>query len=285
LVNRAATRQEIELAGQSEGGLNADTLVLVQTGTINSVDGSAAPDLIVQPEGDDFRLIPALETQARAFETALFDRLGTNLLGFKRADAETARALLQARGEGSGLLAQREIVELLRAGDVADIVLFGYGSTLAQSGGGVVATYTFKAVNLADSAYLAGATVSAPLGPVIDVAAVDRLATEAIGQIACELMQEWSPPTPLEATITGAQDAGDMDLLLQAGATLRAERSGPISVLGSPSFRDGTIRLTLQYTCAFDELFAAVRDLSGELPYTLALQSLETNTMTLAISR
>ncbi len=293
LVNRAPTRAE-RLRIESEGGsISGDTVVLVQTGTVNQIqDGSASGSVVTQGDDSELREVTALESQTNQIEVAMYNLLGTNLLGFKRIEPSIARARIAGEAERqSGVFGESEIVEILRQENIADVIIFGRGTSMRESNGERRATYTFRAVSIADAEYLAGAIVSGRLGYASEQDLITRMAEQAIQSIACELIQEWSPPTEMAGMVKGAKGSSDMDDFLKALKKLAADPDNPgaLSAPGSSSFRDGAdggyFSVSLMYDCAFNELFDEFRRLAGELPYQLEIETLETSNVVLRIVR
>ncbi len=293
LVNRAPTRAE-RLRIESEGGsISGDTVVLVQTGTVNQIqDGSGSGAVVTQTDDSELREVTALESQTNQIEVAMYNLLGTNLLGFKRIEPSIARARIAGEAEHqAGVFGESEIVEILRRENIADVIIFGRGTSMRESNGERRATYTFRAVSIADAEYLAGAIVSGRLGFANEKDLIERMAEQAIQSIACELIQEWSPPTEMAGMVKGARGSSDMDDFLKAIKKLSADPDDPGSLRapGSSSFRDGAdggyFTVSLMYDCAFSELFDEFRRLSGELPYELEIETLETSNVVLRIVR
>jgi len=294
LVNRGPTRAERTAANRESPGVKGETVVVVQTGEQNVAAGSSASGSGEARGHDDsdIRAISWLENQTFQVEQALFDRLGPEFLGFTRIAPDVAKTELAETAERQEtVFGEREIVDILRSKNVADILILGKGGWFPEPGGDVYsATYTFRVVSLSDSVYLAGASVRGKLDEDTSTKVISEMADEAIKQIACELIQSWLPPTELATTVKGARDSRDMEQFMRLARERAQDEGAKIKVIGSPAFEGGSNRgmftLTLSYTCAWEDLFREIAELSDAIPeYSLSIEKMDTTGLVLNIVR
>lgn len=290
LVNRQPTKEEREQAIRDGDVLTttANTMVIVNTTGRDMISlnnqklGTQRNDLATS----SFRRITLLERQTNLVESAMYKALGPELLRFERRDTSAVwDELMRQSGRSAGVIGQDEVVEAFRKLDIADIIIVGTGADLVDVNGEVSVTYTFKAIQLADASVVAVASALEGLrgqGSEFDVA--NSIVEQAIVGLACEMKKFWEPPTRLELSLINIADADDLELLLQTIES-RAERVAAsehtVRVIGRVSYesdqKSGTAKFTLSYGCTFNELLSELSALSGELPFELEIQSMDSN--------
>jgi len=176
------------------------------------------------------------------------------------------------------IFGQHELVEIMRQDGVADIVIFGSGSTFPDSDGHYSITYTFQAVRLSDTAVLGVASVSRTLDGATQSELASEIADEAILSLICEMKQAWEPPNHLSVRISGASSVEDIYLLLSTIASRNEADGRNLRVIGRQDIDlgvgQGFATFSLEYSCPFGDLVKELRDLSDSLPYNLVMESL-----------
>ena len=289
-MNRTPTRRERKaIAEPSTGRVSGETVVIVQAagGDVLSPPGSTGPDHTA--DDDEAVQVSFIELQTNLVEEALYNRLGGNLLGFTRIDPATARRQLDAAlDKQRSVFREVELVEIMRHQKIADIIILGKGTTFADTDGTYSATYTFRAVNTADSQILGTAAARGELGRSNMHEVVGRMADDAIKALVCEMLQFWQPPSKLQVTIKNAETDRDFEDFSRV-IRQRAAQGAPLRIIGRPSFEggqgQGVIKLALDYSCSFEELIGEFREASRELPFDLTIERLDRSDAVLAIRR
>jgi len=297
LVNRDPSAEDRAENAPAAGGstTSADTIVMINSAgrdVDNSRPGAGAGGTPQRDDGEGPSRITQLERQTNLVESALFKRLGPELLSFERKDASTARSRLVKHIEKqTDVYDQRELVKVLRQHNIADIVIFGSGADLPESDGRMSVTYTFRAIQISDAGVLGVASAREILDTRSEHDIVEAIADSAIKDLVCEMKQSWSPPNELDLTISNMNNSDDLDLFLQTVTTLESGGEGinPLEIVGRTGFEgaegQGTAMVTVRYLCQFNELFQVFRELAGQLPYDLDIQSFDPSQAKLAIVR
>jgi hypothetical protein len=191
LINRARTGEEYRLLSESGKADAIGTQIVIAAAGSGGADAGGWTGTLEQRR-TWFEQPSRLEYQARALEGQVGRLFNVGRMGATRViDADTAReGLLKDAGFGERVFDQAELVSTLKSKDIANIVIIGHGQVVEQSSAGRMVKYTFKAVNLADSAQLAVTTVSGYEESFSDEG-VTEMATRAVGQLACDMMANW----------------------------------------------------------------------------------------------
>jgi hypothetical protein len=127
-------------------------------------------------------------------EDLLLDRLGPGGLGLRVVDAVTLRERALAE-RPRFVFREAEIIDLLRAGGMADIAVLGDGR-LERRRGATVVRYTLRAVELESGEILAVAPAAVEVDDRADAEEVreilEALASEATARLAADLHEHWT---------------------------------------------------------------------------------------------
>ncbi len=295
LVNREPSVEEKESSSGDGGKSNrtrANTIVMVNSAGRDVDNRDSATDSGQSNEYERVRRISQLERQTNLVESALFKRLGPELLSFERKDASTARSsLIKHMEKQSNVYGQDELVQVLRQLDIADVVIFGSGADLPEKNGLVSVTYTFRAIQISDAGVLGVASAREMLDGRSEFDIAEAIADRAIKDLICEMKQSWSPPNELDIMLTSMSNSDDLALFLQTVEGLDPDEEGvvPLEIVGRTAYEgaegQGHATVTIRYRCSFNDLFGVVRELAGQLPYDLDIQSMDASQAKLMLVR
>jgi hypothetical protein len=271
LVNRAADRDTRTTAGAPTGALTSENIIIV-----NAAGGDATsvtiPGDTTNATAADTRDIRAFELIASGMETAVLERLGVRLLNLATVDADTARArVLAAAGQKPGEALAADVGRfsaLVRSSEVAKIAIYATG-TITRDAGERDVTFSFKAVRVDDARVLATARVSAALPTGELDATIDRLATQAVAQIACDLQRAWaaseSPSLELALLNATPEKAAALSEALRAAGIIR-----PVGDIEPPS-ADGTTpaKLRAAFTGDLLSLLTELRRVQSDVRFNI----------------
>ena len=270
LVNRAADRDPRTATATSP--LTGENIIIVNAAGGDATSVTIPGDATAATDPRDTRDVRAFELIASGMETAVLQRLGVRLLNLATVDADTARArVLAAAGQKPGEALAADVGRfsaLVRSSDVAKIAIYATG-TITRDGTDRDVTFSFKAVRVDDARVLATARVSAALPTGEFDATIDRLATEAVAQIACDLQRAWaaseSPTLELALLNATPEKAAALTEALRAAGIIR-----PVGEVEPPS-ADGTTPAKLRAAFAGDllSLLTELRRVQNDVRFSL----------------
>ncbi len=281
MVNRAPTARERKTAPAGTV-LTSETVVVIQSVNRDVVNRPPAGARERQ-RGD---ATPALlELHARLLEEALYRRIGGELLGLARVDAELARRRFEGGLDTTqSIFREQEFIETARRQAIADVLILGKGAAFSNADGTRWATYTFRAVHAADARILATASVRGELSASLMESTVQTMADDLIAALVCEMMQSWSPSARLQIKLTNAQGEQDSRAFASAVA-VRAADGAALHVVGGPFVGDDSVALTLSYACTFEQLVRELNAVGADLPYRLQIVHLTPSEAVFSIER
>jgi|GEM_PF-4874074 len=311
LVNRPLTPKERK-ALEAKGGMgNVDNLIVIGGRDATGIDQGGNKTAV--PTDEDFLNPSVLEQNAREMERAISE-LFNQKLGLTRiisADVARANAAAEAAKQNN-VMAQTELVEIMKRQDLADVVIIGTGRI-----DGYEQRYSFEAINLRDAIKIGfGDTRYSPFGgerdPVAilsrlkekagagsesaaDAAAreatqiaideIKKMANEATSKLACSMMSNWRPPSEMDLIVNNLSSQTELDQLI---AELKKDTS-KIEMIGSTSYEggqgNGTGRFRIRYRSHADSVPAEVRRLTEGLPFRVNFQSKTDTSSVLSIER
>lgn len=280
LINRSpATTREVaatsNIARPTGGSAGGDVFVVQN-------NQSAAPEI----EGALFSSIRQLDRTNLDLESRMYERLGTQLLNFRRADAAEVRAVVSRQSTGV-VVSGDEMLRSLREANVADIFIIGRGSVEPVGEGMFQTGWAFRVVQ-ADGRLLATAsglkgTIAASLGTGV----IDALADQALGRLLCEVLSEWREPTRATLTVRGTLSTADWQSFSKALSTTNPSLG--IRVVGEPELRlagsDAGATITLAHACSPEELRAELDRLNATLPFRIQLEAAAKDALVYRIAR
>ena len=266
----------------------------------------------VTPTEDDFLNPSVLEQNAREMERAISE-LFNQKLGFTRLispDVARANAAAEIAKQGN-VMAQTELVEIMKRLDLADVVILGVGRIE-----GFEQRYSFEAINLRDAIKVGFGdarynTFGRDRDPVAimgqlrdkakggidaaDAAAreayqigtdeIKKMANEATSKLACTMMNNWRPPSEMDFTVNNLSGQGELDQIVSE----LKKPGGTVEVIGSASYEGGqgtgTGKFRIRYRTHSDEVPREVGRITQGLPFRLVFESKTDNASVVKIER
>jgi hypothetical protein len=267
LINRSpATTREVaattNLATTSSTSGTGGDVIVVQN------NQSAAPE----GEGALFSSIRELDRTNLDLESRLYERLGTQLFNFRRADAAEVRAVV-SRQASNVVLTGDDLLKSLREANVADIFIIGRGSVQPVGEGMFQTGWVFRVVQsdgrlLATASGLQG-TIASSLGTGV----IDSIADQALGRLMCEVLSEWREPASVRLEIRGEFSEADWQAISKGLASATPALGirvvdQPTLVFGGPGAR---AEIMIEFACTPDQLRAEISRIAATLPFGLQL--------------
>ncbi len=280
LINRSpATTREVaatsNIARPAGGGTSGDVFV-VQNNQNAAPEGEAAL----------FSSIRQLDRTNLDLESRMYERLGTQLLNFRRADAAEVRAVV-SKQSSSVVVSGEDMLRSLREANVADIFIIGRGSIEPVGEGMFQTGWAFRVVQ-SDGRLLATASgLQGTIAQNLGTGVIDALADQALGRLLCEVLTEWREPATTSLVFRGITSTADWQALSKALGTTNPTLG--IRVLGEPELRltgpEPTATIALAHVCTRDELRAELDRLNTTLPFRIQLEATGKDGLGYGISR
>lgn len=279
LINRELTREELEAdsvreelkdSGHPNPG-SENTYITVIAGDLLAPGRNAPPE--ARPDGRDAPRDPGrLQLNTEQMETALLRRFSHDFK-FQMIVPSVARNTLRKDSDRARrVFEEQELVNLLMHEQVAHILILGRGRIDIADNGATTLVYTFRAVQLSDATFLAGATVTRDVDRRDATAAIadatGSAAREAAARLADDLITKWSPPTRMRIKVHNANNDADLLRLGEAIRALPAIRR--IDYRGrSGGLEGGVGEFDAEYDCPFEDLMRAFNTIDKQLPFQL----------------
>ncbi len=292
MVNRAQTKEEKESAAAMGNGVSAENVIIVSSAgrDVNNGTGSNATTSggknTSETVANGFYSPQEVEALARSLEAELARCFKSKYeLNFTVVDADDMRRRLMEKVDtGKNVLRQGELVEILKTQKIADVIIFGTGTSDTGRRDDTM-RYSFKAVNISDSEILGNGRTEISSWFGVE-SAITTLANDAFSQLACEIMATWRPPFQAEIEVHNVSSMSDVDAILQAvrqhGGD-RLQQVGTSKVDLSPG--QGVAVFRIEYTCTSDELSPTFLKLSENLGFRLEFLSKRDNACVFNIVR
>ncbi len=272
----------------------ATTREVAATTNIARAPGAAGDVVVVQnnqaaaPEGEAalFSSIRELDRTNLDLESRIYERLGTQLFNFRRADAAEVRAVV-SRQASNVVLTGDDLLKSLREANIADIFIIGRGSVQPVGEGMFQTGWVFRVVQsdgrlLATASGLQG-TIASSLGTGV----IDSIADQALGRLLCEVLSEWREPATTSVKFLGTFSEADWQALSKSLASTTPALG--IRLIDEPTLRfsgpDSGAGIKLEYSCTLEQLRAELDRMNATLPFRIQLESSEKNFLVYSIKR
>ncbi len=223
---------------------------------------------------------------SRRMEDYLFKRM-IKPLRITAIDPNAARAKLADEiKKETAVFEENELVFLLSRAADAEVVIHGVGRMRTAAPGVAEPkvqdeiVYTFRAVNPGTGAVIAADGVSIPLEDHrLDDAGLEAAADYIAGNLAVQMLEQWTPPTNLTVTVSNVRTAREVAAIMNFFQDKLGVRN--LAFKSHESGKEGGLGVfTCQYMSPSNELVDAITKIrADELPFALEAHSITPETI------